>query len=504
MKNGLPINNSNLSIRQKVTQSLLWVSIITYSTKALGFISTLILAKLLDPKDFGLIGIAWLVIATIQLVRQMGFNVALIQRQDDSVKAANTVFTLIFITSIVLYLACYGSAPFAANFFNNHAVEPLIKVLALSMIIGSLSNVQSTLLQKKMDFKKKVIPDVLPRIGYIGLAVTLAYMGYGVWSMVFATLFSSVMGVILYWIISPYKPRFGFDKKIAKELFRFGKWVIASSIAIFIFARIDDAFIGKFLDVTALGYYSFAFGLAYLPARNITFLASTVNLPAFSSIQNDRKRLKRGYLETVKYIALFVIPVSFSLIIFARPALELLYGNKWLPAVPCLQVLAVYGLIVSLFSPIDSVFLATGKSKLTFYSSLITLLITIPFIYHTTIIYGILGMSILVTISNVLGTMFMVIWLKKLIYTTYSENWFCIRFPLLLSILLSAITAFLMFKISLGSNVWVIIISFTFYCLSYFLISYWLNAGFRSITHRVFNKVKTFLPVTDVGIGRTR
>ena len=471
-----------------MTQSLFWVSFITYSTKVLGFISTLILAKLLDPKDFGLMGIAGLVIATIGLVRQMGFNIALIQRQDDSIKAANTAFTLIFITSIVLYFVCYGSAPFAAKFFNNQVVEPLIKVMALSMIIGSLSNVQSTLLQKKMDFKKKVVPDVLPRIGYIGLAVTLAYMGYGVWSMVFATLFSSVIGVILYWIISPYKPRFEFDKKIAKELLGFGKWVVASFIVIFIFTNIDDAFIGKFLDVTALGYYTFAFGLAYLPARNVTFLASTVTLPAFSSIQTDRNRLKRAYLKTVKYVALFVIPISFALIIFARPALEAFYGDKWLPSVPCLQILAIYGLIVSLFSPAENVLLALGKSKISFYFNLISTLVFLPFLYHVTINFGIVGVSMLLTLAMFINVYLLPRYINKKLEIKLHEFLNCFKIPFLLSIFLS-IVFYVIQYLTIISVVAVIVLSIL-YIISYVFISYWLDSEVRQMVISAISKIR--------------
>jgi len=370
---------------------------------AVSFGTTLLLARLLAPANFGLVAIASLVVNTIQLFRDLGLSQALIYWQEDIEKAANTALFLIAAVGIILSMIAFSTAPLAAIFFDNDAVEPLVRVLAVTIIISSLNTVPATLLEKELDFKRLVLPSTLSNVGYALISLPLAFTGLGAWSIVWGQVGQLSIQATLTWAVSPWRPSFKLDKQVALAILRYGKYVIGAHIAVFFIYNLDNAFIGKLLGTAALGHYVLAFTLGSFPAVYIITLINRTTLAAYSKIQDRADLLRKAFLETLNYVLIITAPITLATIILARDFISVLYGQTWEAAVLPLQILSVYGLLRSVVSTSSNIFLVTnqvGQLNYIVYSELALILLLG---YPITLWGGLAGMSLLVSLAMLLG-----------------------------------------------------------------------------------------------------
>lgn len=213
-------------LKEKTVSGLRWVGLSIFSTRVLHFVTSIILARLLSPADFGIIAIGFLIIQVLEMFRDLGIGQAIIYKKDEIEKTADTAFILTPIIGISLFALGYLIAPLIAIFFKNASLAPVVKLLALTIVLSSLEVVPSFLLEKELRFKKKVIAEILPTVGYTGVAISLAYLGYGLWSIVYGHVVYKIMSLILIWYISSWRPKFQFNKAISKELLNYGKYII--------------------------------------------------------------------------------------------------------------------------------------------------------------------------------------------------------------------------------------------------------------------------------------
>ena len=351
-----------MTLKQKAVHGVAWVALITIIRRILNFIVKIILARLLEPTDFGLVAIGLLVINTFDLFREFGFSSALIHKKDDSEHtAANTAFIILPIIGTIILAIAYISAPFIAAFFNDATVEPIIRILSVTFLISSFGNVPYTLLEKELKFKKEVLPETISRVGYAGVTIGLALIGYGVWSMVYGQVISVLLLTLFVWLVSDWRPTFKFDMAAARDLFGYGKNVLAASIFVFVVASLGDAVIGKVIGITELGFYTIAYSIATLPTINITYLVNRVAFPTYSKLKDDKEDLKKAFLKTVNYVSIIGIPVSFGIFILAPEIILVVFGEKWNPSILLLQILCVYALSRSLLASCGSVMYAVGR-----------------------------------------------------------------------------------------------------------------------------------------------
>jgi len=390
---------------KKTAQAMGWVTLIAILTKLLFYVTQIILARILAPADFGVLAIGLLVISTMDLFRDLGFGTTLIYKKDDlKHTAANTAFILLPISASMLFLIAYFSAPYIAMFFDNPPIKPIIQVLALTFIISSFGTVPSMLLEKELEFKKKVIPEIVPIIGYAFVATWLATDGYGVWSLVYGQIVSAILTAGLIWLVSDWRPTFCFDRKIARVLFDYGKHIMSASVLIFIITNIDDAIVGKILGAEALGFYTVAYTISNLPATQITHLISRVMFPIYSKIQDNKNALKDAYMKTLFYVSMLSIPTSIGILIISPTFVPLVLGDKWMPAIPALQILCFYGLFRSIAATTGSIFYSMGKPEILFKTSMIQLIIMIILMPFLVTKFGIIGMSLSVLFPLVIIT----------------------------------------------------------------------------------------------------
>ena len=352
-----------MTLRGKVSRGVFWEGGAMLVNRGVGFLVSLVLARLLAPEFFGLLAIAMLAINSLVFLQELGFSSALIYRQSDVDAAANTAHWTVIASSVMLYLAAFILAPLVAQFFRNPDVTPVLRVLALTIVISSVSRVPYTLLFKELDFRKKVIPEFVGSLVGNLCAVLLAVAGWNIWALVAGELINSSVTTIVMFIVSPWRPKLQFEMKLFRELFGYGKHVAASQVLIFGVTNVDDLFVGRMLGDAALGYYGMAYSISNTPATNITRLVTRVTFPAFSQMQTNAARMRNAYFEVMHRVALVAMPIAIVTIVFARDFVTVLLTDKWAPAIVPMQILAIYGLIRSIAANMGIIFQSGGKPQ---------------------------------------------------------------------------------------------------------------------------------------------
>lgn len=374
------------TLRAKTISGMCWSLLQNIGGRGLSFIVTIILARLLTPEIFGLIGMVTIFIQLSQTVSVAGFNEALIQKKDTSNEDYSSVFWLNLLIGILLYFILFFTAPFIARFYNQPLLTGVTRVLSLLFVINAFSCVSEVRLRKKMEFRTLMIIHI-PSIAIAALiSIILAYKGFGVWSIVAMQLTSQLAYAIQLWIYSKWRPMLVFNKMRVKELFSFGGKMMAASFINTIYRNIYLVIIGKFFPLNMVGYYQAADKMVKTPSITLSTALNSVAFPAFSSIQDDNKKLKDGYRRIITQLLFWICPAFVLAAVLAQPIFGLILGRQWLPAVPFFQLLCIAGI----FYPLNSYNLAIvnvkGRSdislKLEIVKKIITtigILIAIPF-----------------------------------------------------------------------------------------------------------------------------
>ncbi len=456
----------------------MWIFGLRIISRGLGFIRTVILARLLAPEDFGLLGIAMLAIATLETFSQSGFQSALIQKKENVESYLNTAWTVSAIRGTLLFLILFFSAPLIAVFFNSPQAALIIKVIAVSTLLSGFRNIGVLFFQKELEFNKQFVYEFSATLVDLTVAITLAYMLRNVWALVWGGLAGHFMKLIMSYFLHPYRPRIRFDKEKFKDLFGFGKWVLGSSILGFLITQGDDIFVGKMLGVSALGLYQLAYLLSNLPATEISHVISQVTFPAYSKLQDDLPNLKKAYLKVLQLSAFISIPLAGTIFVLASEFTKIFLGEKWMPMVPAMKVLALWGLIRSLGATTGPVFQAVEKPDVLTKLQFIVVILLLILIFPLTIQWGILGTSLAVVVSALIPNIAAAYMVTKVIRCRVWDFFKQVSIPLANTAMIIAIMFALkeFWLSSLGGlNFFLIIIAGIF---SYCFISYIFNKIF--------------------------
>jgi len=394
-----------MNYTKKAVFGIGWVSVVNIMTRGIRFLITLVLARLLEPTDFGLVAIGLLVINTVGMFRDLGIGPALIYQKKDVDRAANTAMILFPLVGVVLTVMTYATAPITADFFNSHESKPVIQYLSITLLLVTLGITPSVLLDKEMEFKRQFLPEVGSMVAYGLIAIFLAYGGYGVWALVYGKIISLVVWVGLIWLVAPWKPKLEFDFRIAMEMLGYGRHVLAASLIGFLISNMDNGLVGKLLGTTALGFYAMAYNISTLPSSNVIGLVNRVMFPMYSKINENKAALARVYLKSIRYTSALAVPMSLGILVLAPDIIEHLLGSKWMPAMLPLQILCIAGFLGSISANTGLVFNAVGKPHVSMKLSLAHLIVFAIALYPMTLRYGIAGTAIAVTIPSMLLTL---------------------------------------------------------------------------------------------------
>ncbi|RMH71852.1 MAG: hypothetical protein D6675_05715 [Gemmatimonadetes bacterium] len=464
-----------MNLRRKTISSLIWAFFFTFVGRSGNFITTLVLAKLLTTDVFGIIALCMLFLEVLSLFRDAGYSQALIHWQGELKSAAGVALFIMMIIGSILFGIGYILAPFFAAFFRTPEIITAFRVLSLNLIITSAGMIPAALLEKELLFQKKVYAETIPVFVYAIVAIGLAWLGWDVWSIVYAAVIKELLQTTLLWISLTWKPVPKFDLKLAVELFRFGKFVMGSGFTIFLFHNIDYMVIGRLLGNHALGVYTFGYRLANFPALNITSVVGKVMFPAYAQLQNDRLALLRSYLKVVLWVSILAFPLSWGLMVFGHSFLTVFYGDKWLEAVPVLQVLAFYGLFRSFGMTTGSIYMAIGKPHWLLRISILQLMVMFILIYPLIISYGITGVAIAGTVAMGFGIIMAVYVAGRLIDISFKAYGQRVLLPAVLSLSLVLASYYGFAFVSPHSGMLLFIEQIVFCLISYPVILYIIN-----------------------------
>lgn len=373
-----------MSLKQKTVNGLIWSFVDNFASQGIGFVVGVILARLLSPSEFGLIGMITVFVAISQAFIDSGFSNALIRKSNPAQSDYSTVFFFNLLVGILAYCTLFFSAGSISSFFQEPDLKQLLQVLGLSLLISALSLIQRVQLTKRIDFKLQTRISVIASVSSGIVAILMAYYGYGVWSLVYKTIVQEAVIGFLFWLWNGWRPSWIFDKTSFKEMFGFGSRLLVSSLIDTIYQNIYYLIIGKYFSASELGYYTRADQFRKLPSQNITGVIQRVSYPVLASINGDVPRLKAAYKKLIKGTMLISFVLMIGMAAVAEPMVLALIGDKWLPSVVYLQLLCFVGMFYPLHALNLNMLNVQGRSDLFLRLEVIKKLLAIP-----TIIVGI-------------------------------------------------------------------------------------------------------------------
>ena len=357
-------------MKKKTTRGMGWNYLSFGLAKALNFVTISILARFLVPENFGLIALATLTIGYLSVVNDLGLGAALIQRREKIEEAANVAFILNILTGILLTIATFFIAPYVAIFFKDTRVTIVLQYLGLTFLITAIGSVHNILLQREMNFRKKIIPELGNTIVKAIISISLAVTGFGVWSLVIGQLVGAGFASLLLWLVTPWRPKFIWDTQIAKDLFKYGFSIMGNNALSIWEDSFDYFIIGLLYTPAALGIYTLAYQLPQTLVLNVLWIMTAVLFPAFSSLQNQNDALKKSFLTIIRYVELLVTPLCLGMFIAADPIIRVAFGEQWLDAIPILRALSLYVWVVSIGFHVGDIYKAIGRPDILIKTSL--------------------------------------------------------------------------------------------------------------------------------------
>jgi len=355
----------------------LWSYLATYGSKAIVFISTIVLARILLKEDFGVAGYAIVVISFLNVLHDFGIGTAIIYL-DLSESRKSTAFWLNLGIGGLLFGITWMIGPFAGDYFQDERAIAVTRVLGLTFPIAALGNIHDALLRKAILFDKKFIPDVAKALIKTVIAITLALYGMGYWSLIIAQISGVVAWVVLLWFLVPWRPSIQWSMQDATALMGYGSGIATINFLAIILLNVDYLLIGRYFGAVALGIYTIAFRLPELIIQEFPNVIGHVLLPAFAQIKKDQEQLRENILTILRYSAIVTVPIGLGLALVAEPLTHLLFSEKWSEAVPIMQAIAIQMTILTLSFNLGVVYKAQGKNHVLISIILIRMSILLP------------------------------------------------------------------------------------------------------------------------------
>lgn len=403
------------SVKTRVLRSGIWVGASEFTLAVLNIVRSVVLARLLSPQIFGLMGIALIALRTFETFTRPGIAQALIARQQDFDDAAPTAFTMLVVRGFALAALLAAAAPWVGRFYDEAELTPMLVAMSALFVIGSLANINTVAHQRNLDFRKLTYLNQVTALGGIVVTVGLAWWLRSVWALVIGQIVQMVLNVTLSYCFIGGRMRFAFDSGVARDLFRYGKFVTGSSMVLYVATEIDSAVIGKLLGTEQLGFYALALTIANLVTTNLAKIASGVMMPAYSKLQGDLPALRRAYLRTLGLVLVVIMPATAGLLILAEPFIGVVYGERWVGASVPLQILAIFGLLRSLAAFSGYLFEGMGIPKVAFQTGVWRLLVIVPLIVPMIDQFGLAGAAMTVTAGIAVQWLVGLFYLRRLV-----------------------------------------------------------------------------------------
>ncbi len=394
-----------MDIKQKAVNGVVWSAVERFSVQIIQFIVQIIIARILLPEDYGLIGMLAIFMAIAQTFTDGGFSNALIQKKDRNNTDYSTVFYFNIIIGIVLAIILFSCSGVISEFYNMPKLKLITQVMSINLIILAFQVIQKTILTIKIDFKTQAKASLISVLigGVIG--IVMAYKGFGVWALVFQFTSINIIQTSLFWYFAKWKPKLIFSKESFDRLFGFGSKILAANLLHTIYLNLYTLVIGKRFSASQLGYYTRAEQFAQFPSSNLTGVVWRVSYPIMSSIQDDDERLKNIVRQYLNLAAFIVFPLMAGLAALSEPFIILILTEKWRGIIPMLQILSIYYMFYPLNAIHQNLMQVKGRSDLFFRLEIVKktigialLFISLPFgVYYvclSLIVYAIINLGL--------------------------------------------------------------------------------------------------------------
>jgi len=375
------------------------MTLFTFVSRVQGLISMIILARLLIPKDFGIIAMASSLIAGVELLTALGLHVVLIQHPDPKQYHFDTAWTLKVILGLLAALLVAVLAVPVATFYGEPRLSSVIYVLAICVAARGLDNIHTVWFQKNLEFRKDFFLRFVPRLAGFFVTIPLAFYLRSYWALVSGMLFTSVFGLIYSYVVYPVAVRFSLSG--AKEMFHFSKWLLISNFLGYIITKGVDIILGRTVGSSGLGTYTLSYEVATIPTTQLTAPINRAIFPGYSKLAQDNNLLTKGFLDVTGMISVIALPAAIGIAAIAEIFVPVVLGKGWEQAVPVIKILAWYGAISCLLTNTGPLFNAVARPYYLTYIQIISIAILLPSAYFLGTTGGIttVGWAFLITTS---------------------------------------------------------------------------------------------------------
>lgn len=439
-----------MSIKEKLYKGIFWNSISQFGAQGINLLITVILARLLVPQDFGILGMVTVLTAFLGYFTEFGFIGSLIQKKEVDEIDCNTVYWSTLVFAILLYLFVFFCAPLVSLFYHDARLTLVTRVLFANFLFSPLAFVPEALETKKLKYDKISLANLISLAvsGCVGL--TLAYLKFGVWSLVFQQISMTFIRGLTLSFTTGWRPQLIFSFDRLKELAEFGIHFTMRNLILFFSQNIDMLLVGKFLGPVSTGIYSFAFRIAKYPTMKFWNIFGVMLYPAFVSFRDDRVRMRENFVKISLLGGIALVPFIISGFFLISPIIVLTVGDKWIAAVPIIKILAVYLIFHSISLGDESILIAAGELRKVNAVKVLTTLLLLIVGYFLTRIYGIIGMATLFTAISIINILVIKVFVLRSL--SISFKMYFSNFQYLLELLWIFLSTFLVYHLLIISR----------------------------------------------------
>ena len=467
--------NPSIDLAQKTLKGVFW----SYSTflggKFLTFLSTIILARLLVPEQFGLVGYCLITIQYLDILNSAGIDNSLIARQENLEEAANAAFVANIVLGIVSFGLTWMIAPAAAAFFKTDELIPVLRLMGLNLPLSGLGMVPDTLLQRHLRFRTRMMPEMTKNLMKGVISIVLAWQGMGVWSLVWGQLAGTAIATVLAWILARWKPTWRFDRKATLEIANYGLHIMLLEIAGAFRSNVDYLLVGRILGAAALGYYTMAYRIPELLIRSVNIVVGRVSLPVMSMVQKEKEQLRSFYFSYLRSLSMILFPVSVGLALTAPIFIPLFLSEKWKPAaIPTLLVSLALGIAAMGHIP-GVLYKAIGRPELLTRLNFFKVPFAVIVLWYSTR-WGINGVAAAQIVISIFSLLLDTLTANYVLHYSLRELVEAVA-PSFLSSLGMAFALVAVGRILPFSGIFALIVQVLTGVLSYFTMLWWLDWG---------------------------
>jgi O-antigen/teichoic acid export membrane protein len=377
-----------------------WVGLGFGGKQLLAFVTLVVLARLVDPRAFGLVALASIVLQVLSKLQGAGLWAALVHRRHDLERAAASALVAIPAMSVAVYAMCFVLAPLYARAVGELALTDVLRVLAVFLVVQSFGIVPSALIERAVDYRARLVVDIAGGVTHLAVAVALAALGFGVWSLVAGVIAAAVVEMPLLWLLAPFRPSpRGASWRTLRELSSYGRPVAGARMANIVTALLDTTLVGRLLGATAAGFYAVGLRLASFPNTVVGYVVGRAMFPVYSSAEGRLDTIRELYVRQLQRVTLLAVPLSVAVAILAEPLVLGLLGERWSEAIGPVRLLAIAGMLAAYASPCAALWRGLGRPQLELRFAVSHLAVLAPALVGFTTWWGVTGAASAVVLA---------------------------------------------------------------------------------------------------------